>query len=318
MRAVVFGQRNIGYACLDELLRQGHEVAAVVTPGHDRGAEAWFASVTQLARDRGLATYSPADPNEPAFVEQVRSLAPDIILSFAYPRLLAAPLLAVPPLGCLNLHCSCLPRYRGRHPVTWALLNGDTETGVTLHYMVPEPCAGDIVAQRETPIDFGDTVATLDETLTRAAREALAEALPRLAAGTAPRIPQDPSQATRCPPWRPDRGRFEWSDSALRIYNLARAATHPCTGAFTMMDDETLRVWACYPHDASWVSPHTPGTIVQMTPAGPVVATGDGMLALLAVQVGTGPEMTGGDFARAFGLAAGDSLSGRGEAGPDA
>lgn len=318
MRAVVFGRRNIGYACLDELLRQGHEVAAVVTPGHDRGGEAWFASVTELARERGLATCSPADPNEPAFVEQVRSLAPDIIFSFSYPRLLGAPLLAIPPLGGLNLHCSCLPQYRGRRPVTWALVNGETETGVTLHYMAQQPCAGDIVARRRTPIDFGDTVATLDEKLTRAARAALAEALPLLPAGTAPRIPQDHSRATRCAGRRPEDGRFEWSDSALCIYNLTRAVTHPCTGAFTMMGDERLFVWACYPHDASWVSPRTPGTIVQMTPAGPVVATGDGMLALLAVQVGAGPELTGGDFASAFGLAAGDSLCGHGEAGEGA
>lgn len=315
MRAVVFGRHNIGYACLDEALRQGHEVAAVVTPGHDPRAAPWFASVTELARERGLAVYSPSDPNEPAFVEQVRSLAPDIILSFSYPRLLGAPLLSIPPLGCLNLHCSCLPRRRERCPVSGALAAGETETGVTLHYMVPEPCAGDIVAQRTTPIDFGDTVATLDQKLTRAAREVLAQALPLLAAGTAPRLPQDHSRATRRPAWRSDDARFDWADSALCIYNLARAVTHPCSGAFTMMGDDKLLVWACYPHDASWVSTHTPGTIVQITPAGPVVATGDGTLALLALQLGAGPEMTGGDFATALGLAAGDSLCGRGATG---
>ncbi len=309
MKTVVFGYHNIGYACLTELVKQGHEVAAVVTHEDDPAEEVWFASVAELARSRGLPVLTPRDPNTPEFVAQIRELAPEIIFSFYYRSMLKAPLLAIPPRGCLNLHGSYLPAYRGRCPVNWVLVNGEAETGVTLHYMVEKPDAGDIVAQRKVTIDFADTAATLYERMTAAARTVMAATLPLLAAGTAPRVPQDHSRASYYGGRRPEDGRFEWSFDALRIHNLVRAVTHPYPGAFTAMGRDKLTVWACYPHDGSYISGlHTPGTVVQITPAGPVVATGSGMLALLAVQVADGPELSGSEFTRAYALSVGASL----------
>ena len=315
MRAVVFAYHNIGHVCLQELVRQEHDVAAVVTHEDDPQEEIWFASVPRLARDLGLALHTPADPNAPEFAALLRSLRPDIMFSFYYRHMLKAPLLGLPPRGCLNLHGSYLPRYRGRCPVNWVLINGETETGVTLHYMVEKPDAGDIVAQRRVPIAFEDTALTLYEKMTAAAAGLFAEVLPELAAGRAPRLPQDHSQASYYGGRRPEDGRFQWTESALRVYNLVRAVTHPYPGAFVDCGGQSLLVWQCRPVPAAEVgdpggaAPPAPGTVLALGPEGPVVATREGLLLLLAVQVGSGPEMTGSQFVAHYPLAVNEQLA---------
>ena len=309
MKAAVFAYHDIGYVGLQELLAQGHEVVAVVTHEDDPGENVWFRSVGELARAHRLPVFTPGNPNAPEFVEQIRACGPDILFSFYYRYMLKPPLLAIPPLGALNLHGSYLPKYRGRCPVNWVLVNGETETGVTLHDMVEKPDAGDIVGQKRVPISEDDTALTLYEKMTVAAREVLGEALPLLASGTAPRIPQDHSQASyyggRCP----EDGRFDWSGSARSIYNLVRAVTHPYPGAFTAMGEDRLLVWWCTPWRGPQTSvPATPGTVIEIRPDGPVIATGDDALLLLSVQVGDGPVLAGGDFARAYALSVGQSV----------
>lgn len=309
MKAVVFGYHNIGYVCLRELLAQGHEVAAVVTHEDDPAENVWFASVAQLAEEHHLPVFTPGNPNVPEFVSQIRSFAPDIIFSFYYRYMLKHALLAIPPLGALNLHGSYLPRYRGRCPVNWVLINGESETGVTLHYMVEEPDAGDIVVQRKVPISFEDTALTLYEKMTIAAEEVFAAALPALANSRAPRITQDDGQATYFGGRRPEDGRFEWSDTAQNIYNLVRAVTHPYPGAFTELHDEKLLVWWALPQeDAGSGAAAAPGTVLELSGAGPVVATGDGQLLLLSVQVGDGPMLDGSAFVHSYSLSVGENV----------
>ena len=246
----------------------------MVTHEDDPTEEIWFQSVPQLARAEGLPTYTPADPNTPEFLTTVRELQPELLFSFYYRHMLKPDLLAVPPRGCLNLHGSYLPHYRGRCPANWVLVNGEQETGVTLHYMVAKPDAGDIVAQRKVPIAFEDTAATLHVKLTAAAAELFAQVLPALAAGTAPRIPQDHSQASYYGGRRPADGRFAWDWPALRLYNLVRAVTHPYPGAFTDFGGEPLLLWRCLPLENPLLAA-PPGTVVSLTPEGPVVATGE-------------------------------------------
>jgi methionyl-tRNA formyltransferase len=314
MRVVVFGYHDIGYVCLRELVRQGHEVAAVITHEDDPAEEVWFRSVPALARELGLPTHTPADPNTPEFVALVRDLRPEMAFSFYYRHMLKAPLLAIPPRGCLNLHGSCLPRYRGRAPVNWVLVNGETETGVTLHYMVAKPDAGDIAAQRRVPISFEDTALTLHAKMTEAAQAMFAEVLPLLAAGAAPRLPMDLSSGSYCGGRKPADGRFAWDWPARRIYNLVRAVTHPYPGAFVSWRGGDLRVWWARPVEVEAAGPVgcqtcKPGTVAALASDGPLVSTGAGRLLLLRVQPPGQPEMSGIHFASACGLTVGDDLT---------
>ncbi|NSW58651.1 MAG: formyltransferase [Armatimonadetes bacterium] len=309
MRALVFGYHDVGYECLEELVAQGHEVAAVVTHEDDPCENVWFRSVPALARDCGLPVMTPADPNVPDVVDALHDLAPDIIFSFYYRHMLKRALLELAPMGALNLHGSYLPFYRGRCPVNWVLLHGESETGVTLHHMVEKPDAGDIVAQRKVAISFDDTALTLYAKMTRAAREMFAEVLPALAAGTAPRIPQDHSRATYFGGRRPQDGRFQWGDRATDIYNLVRAVTHPYPGAFAEMGGTKLTVWWCRPGSGMPCGvPPIPGMVLAVGEDGPRIATGEGWLELLSVQVGDGPVMDGRQFVAAYGLEPGDDL----------
>src|SRR5512139_3576126 len=149
------GYHNIGYTCLEVLIdlcrHFGDEIAAVVTHADDPREEIWFASVRDLAFENFLPVYQPRDPNDPEFVAAMRRLEADLLFSCYYRHMLPTPLLALPRLGALNLHGSLLPRYRGRCPVNWVLINGERETGVTLHYMEEKPDKGDIVGQERLP-----------------------------------------------------------------------------------------------------------------------------------------------------------------------
>ena len=155
MRIIFMGYHNIGYACLEALIELGRElgdeIVAVVTHADDPRENIWFASVRQLAFENYLPVYQPANPNDPAFVAAMQALQPDWLFSCYYRHMLKQPVLDLPRLGALNLHGSLLPRYRGRCPVNWVLVHGETETGITLHYMEAKADRGDIVAQNGHP-----------------------------------------------------------------------------------------------------------------------------------------------------------------------
>lgn len=302
MRAILLAYHDIGYVCLQELLDQGDEVAAVFTHEDNPNEEIWFRSVKELSRAHGVPTFTPDDINAPEWRERIRSLNPDVLFSFYFRQMVGQEILDIPPLGCLNLHGSLLPQYRGRVPVNWAILNGETETGVTLHYMVAKPDAGDIVAQRRVPIAFEDTALTLYRKLVPAARELFAVALPLLREGRAPRIPQDLSRGSYFGGRRPEDGRIDWSWPAMRIYNLVRAVTHPYPGAFTSLGGRKLFVWQCRPAEGAvralrWPEEAAgrPGEVVAASPAegACLVQAGDGLLRLQRVQVDGAEEQAG-------------------------
>ena len=164
---------------------------------------------------------------------RIAACQPDFLFSFYYRLMLKDPLLAVPPRGALNMHGSLLPKYRGRVPVNWAIVHGETETGATLHYMTEKPDNGDIVAQASVPILPDDTAGEVFGKVTLAAEAILHDAVPGLVAGMAPRRPQDPRLATYFGGRRPEDGVIDWSKSAAEIHNLVRAVAPPYPGAFT-------------------------------------------------------------------------------------
>ena len=302
MRLIFLGYHNIGHICLEvlgDLCRQyGDEIVAVVTHADDPDENIWFASVRELAWAQYHPLYQPADPNDPQFVEVMRRLAPDFIFSCYYRQMLKKPLLDLPRFGALNLHGSLLPRYRGRCPVNWVLINGENETGVTLHYMEEKPDCGDLVAQKRVPITLEDTALTLFAKMTAAAGELIREIYPPLRAGVAPRIPQDHRQASYFGGRHPQDGKIDWNQSAWQIYNLVRAVTHPYPGAFTTHRSRKLFIWKGKMVNEPLPPGSQPGQVVAILPnEGLLVATGEGGFLLQQGQFEGEPELAGAELA---------------------
>lgn len=231
-RAVVFAYHNVGVRCLRTLLDQGVDVALVLTHEDSPTETIWYDSVAQVCADHGIAAITVDDPNAADVVERIRALAPDFIFSFYYRKMLGAALLALPPRGALNMHGSLLPKYRGRVPVNWAVLHGETETGASLHYMEIKPDAGNLVAQTSVPILGDDTAFEVFQKVAVAAELTLARALPQLIAGTAPSIPLDLKSGSYFSGRKPEDGRIDWNKPARDTYNLIRAVAPPYPGAF--------------------------------------------------------------------------------------
>ncbi|OGQ49870.1 MAG: hypothetical protein A2W66_10220 [Deltaproteobacteria bacterium RIFCSPLOWO2_02_56_12] len=286
VKVAVFAYHDVGYECLKVLIDSKEETVTVVTHEDDPKEEIWFQSVAELARQHHLPVYTPSSPNTPGFIDLIRKLAPDLILSFYYRRILSRELLAIPRLGGINLHGSLLPKYRGRSPVNWVLVNGESETGVTLHYMVEKADAGDIIAQRRVLIDREDTALSLFRKMTVAAAKLLKETYPLIKAGTAPRTPQDSQSASTFGGRRPEDGKITWESPAFSIYNLIRAVTHPYPGAFTFHNGRKLYVWgAALNHRSSTVNKGIPGTIEAVEKGrGMFVSTEEGSLLVTRVQ----------------------------------
>jgi methionyl-tRNA formyltransferase len=198
-----------------------------------------------------LPWIAPADPNDPDVVARVAALAPDFLFSFYYRRMLQQALLRVAPRGALNLHGSLLPRYRGRAPVNWAVLNGERRTGATLHYMDDRPDAGDIVAAQAVPILPDDTAREVFDKVTVAAEVCLDAVLPALVAGTAPRLRNAIERGSYFGGRTPEDGWIDWSQSAAVVHNLVRAVAPPYPGARTTINGLAARVLRTRVIDAS-------------------------------------------------------------------
>ena len=240
--AVVFAYHDVGCRCLRVLLDEQIEVPLVITHRDRPEERIWFASVAALARARAIDAITPDDPNTPEIVERIRDLSPDFLFSFYYRLMLGAPLLAIPGKGAFNVHGSLLPKYRGRVPVNWAIIHGETETGATLHEMVEKPDAGRIVDQEAVAILPDDLAVDVFGKVTEAAERVLRRSLPKLAAGSAVLRAQDLSKGGYFGGRGPEDGRIDWSASAKRVHDLVRAVAPPYPGAFTEVEGTRLRV----------------------------------------------------------------------------
>ncbi len=241
-RAVVFAYHNVGVRCLSALLAHRIEVALVLTHDDDPAELIWFDSVRDLAQQHGIPTIAPRDPHAPDVVAQLRAAEPDFLFSFYYRHMLKPPLLGIAPRGALNMHGSLLPKYRGRVPVNWAVIKGETETGATLHYMVEKPDAGDIVDQQRVAILPDDTALDVFGKVTAAAGAVVDRSVPRLVEGNAPRIPQNLALGSYFGGRRPEDGRIDWTRPAAEIHNLVRGVAPPYPGAFTELAGRKLRI----------------------------------------------------------------------------
>jgi methionyl-tRNA formyltransferase len=299
---VVFAYHTIGARCLAALLDRGEHIALVVTHVEDPAEGAWFESVAATAQRGHVPVLTPSSPNTPDIEAAVHAAHPDILFSVWYRRLLGRTLLSAPRIAALNLHGSLLPAYRGRAPLNWVLVHGETRTGITLHHMTDEADAGDIVGQEAIDITPEDTARTLYERMVSTGVDLLVRTYPKVLAGVAPRLPQDPARATVFGRRRPEDGRVDWCWEAARIVNMVRAVTHPFPGAFVGDGPHRLVLW-----DARAVCVEStraaPGTLLAVQPGGGiVVATGGGGVLISRMQVPGTPEEPADAWAQRIGV----------------
>jgi UDP-4-amino-4-deoxy-L-arabinose formyltransferase/UDP-glucuronic acid dehydrogenase (UDP-4-keto-hexauronic acid decarboxylating) len=298
MKAVVFAYHDMGCTGIQALLDAGYDIAAIFTHPDNAGENNFFGSVARLAAEQGIAVYAPEDVNHPLWVERIRTLAPDMIFSFYYRNLLSDAIVSTAQHGAFNLHGSLLPQYRGRAPLNWVLVNGEKETGVTLHRMVKRADAGNIVAQQKVQITEADVAMTLHRKLCSAAQSLLRDALPQIASGNLTETVQDESRATTVRGRTPEDGRLNWEQSADSLHNLVRAVSDPWPGAFGFVGTHKFIVWKSrVRHD---VVASKPGTVMSVSPL--VVACGNGALEIITGQTDKGVYMQGAQLAQSLGL----------------
>jgi methionyl-tRNA formyltransferase len=288
-KIVVCAYHTVGYRCLLELLSQGAHIAAVFTHEDSTSEEIWFESVRELAMNRQIPCYT-TDVNLPENVELLRTIAPDFLFSFYYRTMIDKEVLLIPSRGSLNLHGSLLPKYRGRVPVNWAVILGESETGATLHYMVEKPDAGDIVDQERVSIGFTDTSLDVFGKVTEAAVRIIARSWPDLLAGTARRLPMDLSSGSYYGGRKPADGLIDWRKSSTEIYNLIRGVTHPYPGAFTFLDGKKVFIWRAIPKSGNGRE----GEVISEQPL--LVGSGNGILEVLSLQFEMGQEVSASKF----------------------
>ncbi|KXS33446.1 MAG: Formyl transferase domain protein [Candidatus Gallionella acididurans] len=296
--AVVFAYHNVGYRCLSVLLAHGVDVALVVTHKNNPKETIWFDSVAELAALHGIPTITPDNPNTPEVITQIRALQPDFFFSFYYREMLKSELLEIPKRGALNMHGSLLPKYRGRVPVNWAIIHGETETGSTLHYMTEKPDNGDIVAQQAVPILPNDTALQVFQKVTVAAEIALNDVLPALLAGNAPRIRQDLDKGGYFGGRKAEDGVIDWSQSAQAIHNLVRAVAPPYPGATTRLMGKTMRVLQTLVTKCTAAGKEPPSFYVKEGKA--YAICGQGVLRVVQFEL-DGIAMSAAEFAAKYG-----------------
>ncbi len=306
LRAIFLGTPEFAVPSLLAVHRETDLAAVVTQPDRPKGRGRRVAAppVAEKTRELGLRVLQPARLKDPAVTGALRELRPDIVITVAYGRIIPREILQLPPLGCINVHPSLLPKYRGASPIQAAVAAGESETGVTIMYQTEELDAGDIILQRRMPIALDDTAATLEANLARAGAEALVDALRLIARGTAPRMPQDPAAASYVKKLTKDHGRIDWSKPAEDLGRLIRAMD-PWPSAYTRHRGKLLKVWKAGPASVRG----DPGVVCEVRRGdGFVVGTGSGALLVLEVQPEGGRRMTADEYVRGYRLEVGERL----------
>jgi len=242
LHAVVFAYHDVGVNCLKALLNAGIQIDLVVTHQDDPNENIWFGSVAKLCSEKNLSYITPNANELSALLPTLQVLSPDYIFSFYYRYMIPAELLACAKIAALNMHGSLLPKYRGRAPVNWAILQGETETGATLHVMESKPDAGDIVGQVAVSIGPDETATDIFGKVSQAAVKVLEDALPSLMQGKVARRPNELQKGSYFSGRKPADGEIHWEQTAQQVHNLVRAVAPPYPGAYTNHQGKTMVV----------------------------------------------------------------------------
>jgi methionyl-tRNA formyltransferase len=242
LHAVVFAYHDVGVNCLKALLASGIKVDLVVSHQDDPNENIWFDSVTKLCTEKNIPYITPNANELTQLIPKLQTLAPDYIFSFYYRFMIPTQILACAKIAALNMHGSLLPKYRGRAPVNWAILHGETQTGATLHVMEVKPDAGDIVGQSAVSIGPNETATDVFSKVSQAAVTVINEALPSLIMGNVPRKPNELQKGSYFGGRKPSDGQIHWHQKAAQVHNLVRAVAPPYPGAFTDYQGQTMTV----------------------------------------------------------------------------
>ncbi|MEO3947535.1 methionyl-tRNA formyltransferase [Gorillibacterium sp. CAU 1737] len=310
VKILFMGTPDFAIPSLRVLLEEGHEVVGVVTqPDRPKGRKRVLTPtpVKEVALEYGLPVLQPERLRRPEGVAEVAKLEPDLIVTAAYGQILPKAVLDLPRLGCINVHGSLLPRYRGGAPIQYAVMNGDAETGVTLMYMAEGLDTGDMISKVVIPIHDEDTAGTIFDKLSVEGAELLRRTLPDLIAGRVTAVPQDEDAATYSPTIKREDELLDWSRSARELFNQIRGL-NPWPVAYTHLNGEVLKVWAAAPPTGQASLEQAPGTVLTVKGNGIEVATGSGTLWLTQVQPSGKKAMDAAAFGRGGGIHPGDVL----------
>jgi methionyl-tRNA formyltransferase len=296
MRIIFMGTPEFALPGLNALYQSGHTIPAVVTqPDRPKGRGEHLAPppAKVMAERFGLPVLQPARMKDPAFLARLRVLKPDMIIVVAFGRILPPEILDLPPRGCINLHASLLPKYRGAAPIQWAIINGEQETGVTTIRMDPGMDTGDILLHERVSILPEDTAGSLSVRLAERGADLMLRTLKGIESGEIVPVPQNSSEATMAPMLEKEVGEIDWAQPAVAIANRIRGLS-PWPGAYTFYQDERWRIWKAVPLDQT--SEVMSGTILQVGRESLPVATGRGLLEILEMQPENGRRMSVRDF----------------------
>ncbi|MBQ4369955.1 MAG: methionyl-tRNA formyltransferase [Oscillospiraceae bacterium] len=304
MRIVFMGTPDFAAVSLRALHSDGFDVAAAFTQPDkpkNRGMKLIPTPVKQAALELGIPVYQPQKLRDGSAAELLRSLEPDIIAVVAYGRILPKDILDIPKFGCVNIHGSLLPKYRGSAPVQWALLNGDRETGVCAIYMAEDMDAGDIIAEKRTEIGEAESFPELYERLARLGAELLCETVSSIADGTAKRAPQEHEKATYAPMITRELSPVDWRQSAWLVRSKI-LGLDPWPGATSRSGDAELKLFRA--RCTGNCSSEAPGSVVSTGKEGVEVACGDGKTVLISeLQAPGGKRMRAADYLRGHKIA---------------
>ncbi|MBO5353731.1 MAG: methionyl-tRNA formyltransferase [Lachnospiraceae bacterium] len=314
MRAVFMGTPEIAAVILKSVLASKHEVIAVVTQPDKpkgRGHEMAFPPVKEVALEAGIPVLQPQKARDEAFLEEMKKLNPDIILVAAYGKLLPKVLLDMPKFGCINVHASLLPKYRGASPIQWAVLNGEEKSGVTIMHMAEEMDAGDIIMTEEIMLAAEETAGSLHDRLAEIGGPLLLSAMDALENGRAPRIRQNEEEATHVKMLDKTMGNLNFAQPAVVLERWIRGL-NPWPTAYTKLDGKMLKLWKAEVIPAEELTKELkqeqPGTIVAMDKDSFSVKTGEGLLKVKELQLEGKRKMTAEEFLRGFKLETGTVL----------
>ena len=296
MRVVFMGTPDIAATCLKKILADGFDVVGVYTQPDrpkGRGMKLVASPVKEVAVAAGIPVFQPENFREEETVEQLRAMQPDICAVVAYGRILPQKVLDVPKYGCINIHASLLPKYRGSAPYQWAVLDGLTETGVTAMYLTREMDAGDIIDVSKTPIGENETAGELLDHLAVLGAELLSKTLTRFESGKVPATPQDAAGVSYAPMLDKSMCPIDWTKTAQQVHNHVRGL-HPWPVATTELQGKTFKVHATRVVEGSG----KPGEILSLTKTGLRIACGEGAVEITSLQAEGGKRMAAPDYFR--------------------
>lgn len=308
MRIVFMGTPDFAVPSLEALLKSKDEVVGVVTQPDrpkGRGQEVVWSPVKAVCQREGIPVLQPLKMKDPVFLDALRQWEPEVIAVTAYGRILPPAILTLPSRGCINVHGSLLPKYRGAGPIQWAIIRGERETGITTMFMAEGMDTGDMLLQEKVAIKPDDTAGTLAPRLAEVGGRLLVETLRRLREGTLTPQPQDHAQATMAPMLKKEDGVVDWTLTAVEIVNRVRGLS-PWPGAYTYVNGERWILWRVTSGDAAQNA--APGTVTKVTKDRVDVATGGGTIHIVDIQPSNSRRMTMAQYLAGHRLAEGISL----------